>query len=124
MSLRISQTHLFYDKFTFFFKKADISATAKLLYCLLYEMETGKTNLVPEVLKIRELFKGSFDTKLQFNPTGRDGNPVENFADFKDEFVERLTGTIKEMFNPEVPFTQCTEVELCKYCAFKSICRR
>ena len=94
------------------------------LYCLLYEMETGKTNLVPEVLKIRELFKGSFDTKLQFNPTGRDGNPVENFADFKDEFVERLTGTIKEMFNPEVPFTQCTEVELCKYCAFKSICRR
>ncbi len=95
-----------------------------LLYCLLYEMETGKDNLVPEVLKIRELFKSDFDTKLILNPANRVYNPVENYTDFKEEFVERLTEILEELFNPEVPFSQCTEVELCKYCAFKSVCRR
>lgn len=95
-----------------------------LFYCLLYEMETGKTDLIPEVLKIRELFKPGFDTKIIHNPERGIRNPIENYLDFKDAFIEKLTETIYEIFNPEVPFEQCTEVELCKWCAFKTICKR
>lgn len=95
-----------------------------LLYCLLYEMDNGTSNLIPEVLKIKELFKSNFETKLILNPQRGVNEFVENFIDFKEEFVGRLTETIEELFDPEVPFVQCGEIELCKYCAFKTICRR
>lgn len=95
-----------------------------LLYCVLYEMYRGKSNLVPEVLKVKDLFKSNFDTKLILNPQRGVNETVENYLDFKEEFVGRLSETIEELFNPEVPFVQCTEIELCRYCAFKTICRR
>lgn len=95
-----------------------------LLYCLLYEMEKEKENLVPGVLKIRDLFKDEVDTRLQFNPKFQTYEPVESYTNYKDEFVAKLTTTIEELFNPGVPFVQCTEVELCKYCEFKTICKR
>ena len=87
-------------------------------------MDNGTSNLIPEVLKIKELFKSNFETKLILNPQRGVNEFVENFIDFKEEFVGRLTETIEELFDPEVPFVQCGEIELCKYCAFKTICRR
>lgn len=95
-----------------------------LLYCLLYEMETGKKDLVPGVLKVKDLFKGTVDTRLQFNLKPQSYEPVENYTDYKDEFVAKLKATFEELFNPEVPFVQCTEVDLCKYCEFKTVCKR
>lgn len=94
------------------------------LYSLLYEMETGRENIVPEVLKVKDIFNAALETKLIFNESKGKHLLVESFSDWKDEFVDKLTGTIEEIFNPDVPFVQCKEEELCKYCEFKTICKR
>ena len=91
------------------------------LYCLLYIYDTGSNAVVPEVLKVRDLFKGDFSTQLKDKDRSL---PVEDFGDYKEEFTKKLTAVIDEIFDSQVPFDQCTEVKLCQWCAFKVICRR
>lgn len=41
-----------------------------------------------------------------------------------EEFRDGFTRLIKEIFNPDIPFTQTEDDERCKYCAFLQICGR
>ncbi|MHB9055171.1 MAG: PD-(D/E)XK nuclease family protein [Paludibacteraceae bacterium] len=91
------------------------------LYCLLYMKDSGAISLVPEVLKVRDLFKDDFSTQLRDKMRKE---LVTDFNDYKEVFVEKLTLSLEEIFNPEIPFVQCSEIELCRYCRFKVICRR
>ncbi len=91
------------------------------LYSLMYVKKSGTQQVVPEVLKVRDLFKSDFTTRLK--DKSRD-MLVDNFDEYKDDFTSALTAVLDEIFNPEVPFGQCTEIELCKYCPFTSVCRR
>lgn len=91
------------------------------LYCLLYMKDSGVTFLVPEVLKVRDLFKDDFSTQLRDKVRKE---LVTDFNDYKEAFVEKLTLSLEEIFNPKIPFVQCSEIEICRYCPFKVICRR
>ena len=45
-------------------------------------------------------------------------------ADTLLQFEEKLTITLHELLNAEIPFTQTTEIKRCEYCEFKNICCR
>ena len=92
------------------------------LYCLFYQNENGIKPIVPEIMKIPDLFKPDFTTTIKEGT--RTKIAVEDFNKYRDEFVEKLTDLLEEIFNQEIPFTQCTEISTCKYCPFKNICRR
>ena len=46
------------------------------------------------------------------------------FSAIRDEYHKFLIKTLEEVFNKEVPFTQCEESPTCDYCDFKELCNR
>ncbi|HHT23793.1 MAG TPA: PD-(D/E)XK nuclease family protein [Bacteroidales bacterium] len=91
------------------------------LYCLFYQNENGIKPIVPEIMKIPDLFKPDFATSIKDKTKNEF---VDDFNEYRNEFEENLTNLLEEIFNQEIPFTQCTEISTCKYCPFKNICRR
>ena len=56
---------------------------------------------------------------------GSKKEPVTDFAaQYRDEFHEKLTATITEIFDPAVPFTQDDTQNACQWCKFTSLCGR
>ena len=51
-------------------------------------------------------------------------NPVEDFNDFNEEFMELMKSKIEEMFDENIPFKQTTNEDNCKYCKYKDFCRK
>ena len=54
-------------------------------------------------------------------------NPIEvkNFDGFsREEFDEKLTEKLRELFNPQIPFKQCEKEDNCKYCDYCGLCNR
>lgn len=102
-------------------KKLPKGILQTFLYCLFYLDEYGERKIVPEILKLTDLFKSDFTTSFVDTSANK---TVEDFHDYKEEFTEKLTKKLEEIFNPDVPFIQCTEIEICKYCPFTTICRR
>ncbi len=49
---------------------------------------------------------------------------VDDHREYLDEFVTRLNSVVSEIFNPEIPFFQAPDKDSCKFCDFKTMCRR
>lgn len=94
------------------------------LYGILYESFAAGKIIVPGIYYMRDVFKDSFVTELQYKPDQKTKLPVENFADYEQEFRTELTHCLEEIFDVNVPFVQTTSNEPCKYCAYASICNR
>ena len=41
-----------------------------------------------------------------------------------NEFEILLIKLLNELFSAEIPFTQTTDLDRCKYCAYQSLCNR
>ncbi len=41
-----------------------------------------------------------------------------------EEFETQLSSSLQELFNAEVPFTQTTDADRCRFCTYKEICQR
>ena len=92
-----------------------------LLYCLLYEHETGKRNTVPGIFYIRNTFREDFDTTLNNKDLKE---KVMDFSGYETQFGEKLTACLEEIFNPEIPFGQTANEKVCEYCPYSGICNR
>ena len=55
---------------------------------------------------------------------GLDGLPLETYKQVSEAFRPMLHAMIKEIFDPEVPFTQCADSKRCKFCPFLTLCGR
>lgn len=91
------------------------------LYCVLYQDENKVSNLTPGIFYIRDLFKEDFDTVL----TNKESKEkVTDFEQYNEAFRKHLTTCLDEMFNPEVPFTQTSNLKVCQYCPYVGVCNR
>lgn len=50
--------------------------------------------------------------------------PVDDYREINDEFLERFTKIVSELFDPDVPFVQAPDDHNCKFCSLTAICRR
>lgn len=94
------------------------------LYSLLYKQKADKKLIVPQIYYVKSIFKNDFTTQIIQKPERNVTFLVENFADYEDEFNEKLTAILEEIYNPEIPFIQCESNKPCKFCPFNVICRR
>jgi hypothetical protein len=49
---------------------------------------------------------------------------IERYSDYAEEFEKELNITLEELFDYSTAFKQTEDVDTCKYCDFKKICRR
>ena len=52
------------------------------------------------------------------------GEVVERYTAIAEDFERELSNVLEELFDYDKPFVQCEDVDMCKYCDYKSICRR
>lgn len=52
------------------------------------------------------------------------GAVVSDYRDYRDEFRPLVHDLIKEIFDPEVSFSQCPKIDGCKFCPFLTLCGR
>jgi ATP-dependent helicase/nuclease subunit B len=89
-----------------------------LCYAWLYARETGATEeLLSGIITFRELSAGLKTVKVPEKTDRLNGEMLHAFE-------ETLKILIQNMFNPEMQFSQTTEVKNCEFCAFKVFCNR
>ncbi len=114
----------------------------------------NKKAIYPSVYGIREIFSSNFDPRLKIKqnatyiPIGRaletsmfidknsskiDGkmscnkvgsSPIEDISPYLSKFEGYLKDTLKEIMNPNIPFSQTMVSKKCMHCVYKNICRR
>lgn len=87
-----------------------------LLYCNVYEaLHNPSEPIRPIIYSIRKIGDSGFKVNKK---------EVTNYIDINEEYMQSLKLVIKELFNPEVPFTQTKNKNNCLYCKFTDFCRK
>ncbi len=83
-----------------------------------------KLKVAPALLYIHRAASDTYSPVIEMGEPRKPKIPVNNFAFWEDEFRERLSLLLTEIFDTQEPFTQ-TEIEKnCTYCDFNAICKR
>jgi len=91
------------------------------LYGIFYKEKAAGKTITPGIYYIRDVFKDEFDTEL----TNKESKEkVTDFEPYENDFREHLTSCLEEIFNPEIPFSQTTNVKICQYCPYVGVCNR
>jgi argonaute-like protein implicated in RNA metabolism and viral defense len=90
-----------------------------LTYCefLMHQNSIAK-ELVPCLFRMGRFRAGDSDHRVRV-----DGKEIV-FSDVRNDFNQGLRGILEELFNPQLPFVQTTDVNRCRYCPFTGICSR
>ena len=106
------------------FNGKSVERNSKIINTLLYAMIlTHRENrwVRPELYFVGEMVKEDYSPR--FRDSERQLN-LDSFELCREEFEEAVRMTLTEMFDRRVPFRQCEDVDTCKYCSFKDVCRR
>jgi len=89
-----------------------------LTYAWLYKKMNplSTKNTISGIITFRELSSGLKTVKIN-------NSEVLN-NDVLFDFEQQLTTILKEIINPEIPFSQTITAENCIYCSFKGVCNR
>ena len=93
------------------------------LYGYLYKDTADNQQIKPGIIYVRDIFKKDFAPFIKYK-SEKQKVEVDNYMDFNDDFVENLRACVEEIFDTSVPFFQTKNLDTCKYCNFKSICKR
>jgi len=93
------------------------------MYAYLLDHEFRMTDATVEagIISLKKVKAGFLPVAL---PLGDDG--LNNGIDNKSlkNFGEILSGILQEMFDPEVPFDQTDDLDICKWCPYINLCGR
>ena len=105
------------DDFSTLFQESELKLNVQLLfYTLLVRkaFDKGAHKLKAGIFKLR-----SFEDGIDWLNEG-DRISDELLNDFQEELIQKIT----ELFNPEVPFVQTTDLKQCSFCDYKGLCSR
>jgi hypothetical protein len=103
-------------------KMRNKAAFQTLVYsCILHKNQPEITSIYPGIYSLRGIFEEEFNPSLCSKEKGN--QPVE-FIAVSDQFETHFSALLEEMFNTDIPFSQTTIEEHCKYCAYRQICRK
>lgn len=115
--------------------KGSSEAFQVMLYCLLLKQATPADlaqlrlaqrpeRVAPHLYFVRDFHPHLHaQTHLQIG-TGKSAVPVADFAPYHDRMRDQLSQLISQIFDPQIPFTQCDNPKLCQYCPFINLCKR
>jgi hypothetical protein len=89
------------------------------LYAMMYLRNHPEEDLpvVPGLYNFKELHEENFDPRIKWkNGRNRSAEPLKDIRPLMEEFNDCLTGLIREIFDPSVPFMHAEETRDCFYC--------
>lgn len=97
-----------------------------LIYSMVAERMQSRGELVgkgavPSLYYIRYLAREDYSPLLNDEGCGR---AVTSYDDYREDFERLLAETLRELFDPEVPFTATKDERVCEWCDFAKICRK
>ncbi len=87
------------------------------LYCCAYAEFTGYSEAIQPYIYL--LKKISTD---ELGPIKLDKQPLMDYREYKDQFMEQFKKLCQEIFDPNMPFVQATTEKACTYCKFTAMC--
>lgn len=91
-----------------------------LLYCLMFNhAHNSTTPLIPGIYNTKLLLDRNYDYHLKCDKTH-----INDFRDVEEEFTQKLTELLKEIFLSGIPFCQTTNEKKCHSCQYAGICRK
>jgi len=91
-----------------------------ILYSLIYKKSVSQSIPVTPVLyNLRKIFDEHFDPVISFKKS-----KIKDVYLISGLFNENLELLISEIFNPDIPFGQTTDLSKCKNCPYNIICHR
>ncbi|HZK95388.1 MAG TPA: PD-(D/E)XK nuclease family protein [Prolixibacteraceae bacterium] len=103
-------------------KTRNKAAFQTLVYSyILHKNQPAITNIHPGIYSLRGIFEEDFDPSLRSKEIG---NQAVEFIAVSDQFETHFRVLLEEIFNTNIPFTQTTNEEHCKYCSYRQICRK
>ncbi len=116
--------HLEFDGVESLFNGSADQRQSNILQTLLYAMMLCRSegrDALPTLYYVRQMHLPEYSPLLIDNELNIEGI---SYAGCADSFEHQLRQTLAELFDPSVPFTQCSDAKSCTYCDFKEICRR
>lgn len=80
--------------------------------------------VAPALLYIHRAASDTYSPVIEMGPARQAKTPVTNFAFYEDDFRERLSALLREIYNPDEPFTQTDDKKKCEYCDYRCLCKR
>jgi hypothetical protein len=102
---------------------AKVSNAFQILYYAMLLHHLNSVDVVPSLYYASQMLSKEYSPLITTDPKDKKGC-VESYAAIKDEFERELTSALDRLFDPNEPFTQVEDVNACKMCDFKKICRR
>lgn len=84
------------------------------------DMVDHSARIRPTLHRVKEIVQTGRISDLCFSDT----KPLPDFPGFSPEFRPRLNRLIAEIFDPDVPFSQCVDSDHCRWCRFIHLCGR
>ena len=113
------------------FDKEDVKRPKAVFQTLMYALmlkynskHYEKTTMRPNVFQIKKIMSAEYSPQI-YQKDGR-GN-VEELLDYNSiagEYEDKFRILLEEIFDPTIPFKQCSSAKKCEYCSFKNICGR
>ena len=72
----------------------------------------------PALLFIQHTRTKDYDPVLTIN-----GEPITDMAPLMDDFLKLLREKLEELFNPDIPFSLTGDINICRVCPFRLMCR-
>ena len=98
-----------------------------ILQTMIYSMILSKTyhrNVEPALYYVRNIHREEFSPRI-IDKLNRASIGVD-YASYAECFEQELAAVLNELFDADIPFRQCPkdDAEGCKFCDFKTICKR
>ncbi|MFW5886577.1 MAG: PD-(D/E)XK nuclease family protein [Bacteroidota bacterium] len=101
-------------------EKRDIAAFQAILYAICFNKKTGgKEKVVPGLYYLRNLFGEKFDYTIKI-----DKESILDLSIVENDFLELLSGVIKDIFDENINFKRAENKGMCQFCEYKKICHR
>ncbi|MBN2681018.1 MAG: PD-(D/E)XK nuclease family protein [Bacteroidales bacterium] len=88
-------------------------------------LENEKTDfLQPAIFRVKDVYSENFSNFIQIG-SNKQKTEISDYKPYRESFIQKLDELIDEIFDTEIPFDQVSmEMDICKYCPYKTICGR
>ncbi len=91
-----------------------------LLYSVMLQAAYN-TDVVPALYYVRAMNKPDY-SPLLIDKSRK--SSIAAISTYREEFMEWVNTSLEELFNEDIPFTQCSDAKTCLYCDYRTICER